>query len=363
MRRHPLAAGLLVVLAWITLVTCHHSTEPPTPAPVDSTSHTVVWRTDTIGIGGFTTIRDISVIDQNDIWAAGEIYMRDSLGRLDSTMYNALHWDGIRWSPLRLAVLFNESYILAQSNAVIAFSHDDVWLVCGGAPEHWDGSELRAVDLTGLAPGQRVRRMWGATSTDFYLAGTPGKLSRRNGSSFTNIPTDVISQFCDITGRGNEVFISSYVYGNQILPSGLFRYDGTQLSFVGPDPSDTSDFRALANAFGIWMSPSGTLWALGESYVFRPLISHERIPGINPGKSILRGIRGSADNDVWIAGEDGIVLHYNGATWRQYHPAELGTPPGYIQYNAVSVKGNIVAIGGWTMNPDQAIVTIGRRAH
>ena len=41
---------------------------------------------------------DVAIIDENNIWAVGEIYLNDSLGQPDPTPYNAVHWDGISWN-------------------------------------------------------------------------------------------------------------------------------------------------------------------------------------------------------------------------------------------------------------------------
>ena len=44
----------------------------------------------------------IANIDENNIWAVGEIYMLDSLGNHDPHAYNAVHWDGLNWEMLRI---------------------------------------------------------------------------------------------------------------------------------------------------------------------------------------------------------------------------------------------------------------------
>jgi hypothetical protein len=272
-------------------------------------------------------------------------------------MYNLLRWDGTTWHPERLYFTSRGEKYLRGITAVLAFAADDIW-VAPGAPNHWDGEGLQAIDYTGADLGT-VYGMWGTSSSDFYVIGTPGKLSHCDGKKFTTIPTGVQSRFCDIWGVGNQVFIGSYYYDNQIRPSGVFSYTNGRFRFLFPAESDETDMQALRDDFGLWVSPTGTLWALGAPYVFKPLASRLPIPGINPRNYSLYGIRGNSDADVWVCGTRGIVMHYNGNTWREYD--ELLAGGYFIDYEAIAAKDDIVVIGGYSISPFGAIVTVGTR--
>ena len=41
-----------------------------------------------------SVLYDVAIIDENNIWAVGEIYMNDSLGQSLPDAYNAVHWNG-----------------------------------------------------------------------------------------------------------------------------------------------------------------------------------------------------------------------------------------------------------------------------
>lgn len=61
---------------------------------MDTTSHDFTWQTFTFGAHSSSSLYDVTIINENDIWAVGQIYMNDSLGQPDLNLYNVVHWDG-----------------------------------------------------------------------------------------------------------------------------------------------------------------------------------------------------------------------------------------------------------------------------
>ncbi|MBK7500057.1 MAG: hypothetical protein IPI19_13445 [Ignavibacteriales bacterium] len=72
-----------------------------TVTTMDTTSHNFTWQTFEFGQHSSSTLYDVAIIDENNIWAVGEIYMNDSLGNPDPTFYNVVHWDGQSWELKR----------------------------------------------------------------------------------------------------------------------------------------------------------------------------------------------------------------------------------------------------------------------
>ncbi len=66
---------------------------------MDTTSHNFTWQTFTFGDRnyGSSTLYDVAIIDENNIWAVGEIYLLDTLGQPDLSPYNKIHCDGNRF--------------------------------------------------------------------------------------------------------------------------------------------------------------------------------------------------------------------------------------------------------------------------
>ena len=83
---------------------------------LDTTSHNFTWQTFEFGQHSSSVLYDVAIIDENNIWAVGEIYMNDSLGNPDPNLYNLIKWDGISWKPEK--VYFKDSvkvnYFLPQ---------------------------------------------------------------------------------------------------------------------------------------------------------------------------------------------------------------------------------------------------------
>jgi hypothetical protein len=84
-------------------------------------------------------LSDVAIIDENNIWAVGAVYLYDSLGNIDQNVYNAIHWDGNNWTVKRISTLNRGQYDATVLNAIVAFSAKDIW-VSDGAPIHGDGT-------------------------------------------------------------------------------------------------------------------------------------------------------------------------------------------------------------------------------
>jgi hypothetical protein len=95
--------GLIIFLMFLLTVSCKKDPPvvPPPIVQIDTTSHVINWTIDEIGEYG-SILRDVAIIDENNIWAVGEIYLKDTLGNPDPKAYNAVHWDGSKWQLKRI---------------------------------------------------------------------------------------------------------------------------------------------------------------------------------------------------------------------------------------------------------------------
>ena len=59
---------------------------PVTFTTLDTTTHNFTWQTFEFGQHSSSTLYDVAIIDENNIWAVGEIYMNDSLGNPDPNL-------------------------------------------------------------------------------------------------------------------------------------------------------------------------------------------------------------------------------------------------------------------------------------
>jgi len=79
---------------------------------MDTTSHNFTWETYTFGgVNGSSYLKDVAIINENNIWAVGEIHTAET-DQFDSNgvwvkPYNVVHWDGTSWELTRIA---NDGY-------------------------------------------------------------------------------------------------------------------------------------------------------------------------------------------------------------------------------------------------------------
>jgi hypothetical protein len=303
-----------------------------TATTLDTSSHNFTWQTFEFGIQtNVSRLFDVAIINENDIWAVGEIYMNDSQGNPDPNLYNLIKWDGISWKPER--VYFKNSQgqsFLAPMKSIFAFNANDIWI---GLDQiiYWNGSTYKSIELPDAVFQSWINKIWGSNSNDIYIVGNSGSIAHYNGSSWTKIESGTSLFLADIAlSNTNELYscglnmstvdgiivksdnginFSTLVESDNISPSQLFKPKlyGT-ISSICFDQSNT--LYAAGNIvyqykFGRW----DYLRSLPENYI-----------GGNPG-SFYRGyvykIRANASNDIWIAGDRNTLKHFNGSTWQQ----------------------------------------------
>ena len=80
-----------------------------------------------MGISG--TLRDVQIIDENNIWVVGEI-------ETDSTEYNAAIWDGIKWNLIQIKP---QGYV-QELQTIYMINDEEIWFSRGSLPIYYDGS-------------------------------------------------------------------------------------------------------------------------------------------------------------------------------------------------------------------------------
>jgi hypothetical protein len=306
---------------------------------LDTTSHDFTWETFTFGgDAGSCLLSDIAVINGNDIWAVGEIYLD---GETDA--YNAVHWDGKKWELKRIPIRdYGGAYYYVQISTVFAFSEDNVWFASNADLIQWDGNNFtsRAFFMLSVPFTGQVRQMWGKNSKNIYCAGNGGALYNYTGSGWKKIESGTEQLIVDIwgnTGTSNTKTEILYVAEDM-----LFRINNNLseefLHFPGYLSSAwfVNTYKIYAAGLGIKLYTDNN-WATIDQY-----------------KNIsVRMVRGNGNNDVMFTCSGGEFIHFNGYSWQYY-----GGTPGCV-YMSSSIKDNTAAACGWYGS--RAVITIGRR--
>ena len=176
---------------------------------IDTTSHNFTWQTFEFGeplTGNSSILYDVAIIDENNIWAVGEIYLNDSLGQ--TLRYNAVHWDGSDWDIKRIPFTGECSAVIYPLiRSVFAFSENDIWFARGGSLVHFDGvNYFNDCGMNSFLTGS-INKLWGTSSEDLYIVGNSGNIAHYNGTSWQKIESGTDLPLVDIYSRnGNEIY-------------------------------------------------------------------------------------------------------------------------------------------------------------
>jgi hypothetical protein len=303
---------------------------------MDTTSHNFTWQTWTFGDNMSNTLDDVAIIDENNIWVVGEIYLNDSLGQIDPHAYNAVHWDGNIWQPQRITVEFRENMITPPLEGIFAFSGIDIWVV-GSLPIQGDGTNWTMYDLrTTVDPNLSLSKGWGSNTNNMYFVGRSGSIAHYNGVGWQKIEsgTDVdIQDIWGITNSTSEPLI--LCAASNVLEPGEHKI----LSINTNNQIESIGWVSDRRIHSTWFIGNSKLYACGAGVFIRSdginWVEQTELP-----LTFTRRIRGTANNDVFVAGDFGFVAHYNGRSWKDYPEVSVAL------FYSMDYKGNIlVAVG------------------
>ena len=166
---------------------------------MDTTSHNFTFASWTFGTIGSSVLYDVTIIDENNIWAVGEIQIADT-SQNGYTTYNAVHWDGSDWELKRIPYYSNGQNYYSGIKAILAFSENDIWFGTGNMIR-WNGTQFNSV-YVGM--GMTINKIWGTSSNDLYIVGTNGQIAHFNGQSWQRIESGTTLNINDIWGDYNE---------------------------------------------------------------------------------------------------------------------------------------------------------------
>jgi len=317
---------------------------------MDTTSHNFTWQTWTWGAKGSSVLFDVAIINENDIWAVGEIYTEDtytydSLGNWIQP-YNAVHWDGNAWELKRLMVKhpsWSEPHWISLE-AVYAFSGNDIWFSSGNL-HHYDSvyvnqhGRLKSYWLWDLgvlgSDDGGIKKMWGTSSNNLYGVGSKGTIVHYNGTTWRRIESP--------EGTGGTDNSINDIWGNDdlILATVSDKYDPGDLKILSINNLTVNSNKIhwpylYKEPYSVWFENKNKILVCGAGlfqYV-NNVISEDTT--IHTTKFLNR-IRGQNLVDIFVVGDFGFVGHFNGFNWRQYPELAFASI-----YQSLDYKRNIM---------------------
>ena len=342
----------------ITMQQSNNASNELSITTIDTTSHNFTWQTFEFGEHSSSSLYDVAIINQNDIWAVGEIYTADSytydsLGNWIDP-YNAVHWDGESWKLIRIYYNYNGTNIWSPIRTILAFSTNDIWFSAG---IHWNGEDFVTKPMNIDFP-YLINKMWGESSNDFYVVGSAGSLAHNKTNVWRKLTSGTQFYLADIMeNNAGDVFIvgnkSSEIKGIVIKST-----DGINFStFVESEVVSESQIfkpKLAGSLTSVWIDKNNTLYVAGDflyqyklnKWNYVTSFPHNYLGGNYYANyfGFITGISGNYSNDMWVVGDRNTVRHFNGISWQQ-----IGipyNPNSNISWLDVDVKNNITAIIG-----------------
>jgi hypothetical protein len=212
--------------------------------------------------------------------------------------------------------------------------------------------------------------VWQAAPNDLVAAGGAlgsggdGLLIHYDGASWTQIPTGTQATSWWVFGLSAR---DVYLVGEM---GTILHYDGATVTSMTSGTDRT--------LYGIWGASANDLWAVGGRPGQDGVLLHKDANGWQVQASPVPFVAyfkvwGSASNDVFVCGEAGTIMHFDGTGWTQ-QPTGLGVTTtlftvagrGPNDVFAVGGAANAVALHydghAWTPLPDALLASADRLA-
>lgn len=310
--------------------------QPPTSNEVsvttmDTTSHEFSWQSWEFGECGSSSLYDVAIIDENNIWAVGEIYMLDSLGRPDPNAYNAVHWDGTKWELKR--VYYKGGFWPIRT--IFAFNANDIWF--SGYMRYFNG-QIIELEIPEILIGWGINKLWGSSSSDLYAVGNNGNIAHWDGVKWRKIESGTNANIVDISGIQNaQGKYTKYCAADNLL----LKIDGdNNLTSIAVDQG------MFLNS--VWVASNVIVYTAGNGIT---LYNNNRWQTINsPETNTIYGIKGQSFNDIVGLSAKLSIFHFNGYRWNSI---QTGINNIYLK---IQIKNNTIATVGWQSN--KALITL-----
>ena len=329
---------------------------------MDTTSHNFTFQSWTFGTIGSSTLYDVAIIDENNIWAVGEILIADT-SQNGYTTYNAVHWDGISWKLYKLQFYTfcgqpnTGSY---PARAIFAFDKNNIIISSGSQLTYLNGEIQTKTNCVPVS----VNKIWGTSINDLYIVGKYGNIAHYTNGQWTKIESGTDKRLTDIYGTMDKDNIWACGWDNNHTQGIILKIFNSTTNIIWDGINNNGEYYGFINT--LWTN-GGEFWLAG-GFVYRQSILFSdkghliRIPTeygsklFDPGNFVL-SIRGTEKNNIFLAGDLGMIWHYNGKSWLKYD--ELYSQQLDRRIYGIAAKDNLVVAVGWK-NSNSWII-IGRK--
>ena len=325
---------------------------------MDTTSHNFTFETFTFGgNAGSCALYDVAIINENNIWAVGEIYVADTSIN-GYTMFNAVHWDGNEWELKRIKTNACGGVEYPPIQTIFAFSSNDILFAhIDGSITHYNGIEfINDCSLITQLNGS-ANKIWGISKNNFYVVSGNGFIAHFNGQNWQRIESGTELNINDIWGDYNEKTSEWEILA---VASNILQSNEKEVLKINTTATQIINKEGITGTLSsVWFKSCRKYYVAGGGGVYE----NNSTGNVNWQKSnysfirnFLFRLRGTELNDIAGAGGYGDVLHFNGDSWKSYYS---DTQLNYGNYYSIAIKDNMIVSVGQD-NP-YAVIIIGRR--
>ena len=325
---------------------------------MDTTSHNFTFQSWTFGTIGSSVLYDVAIINENNIWAVGEIMIADT-SQNGYTTYNAVHWDGNEWELLRIP---NYDYpnvlVYGALQTIFAFSENDIWFSSYSNLVHYNGNTFssKAQFMTSINFTGQVIKLWGSDKNNIYCVGRNGAIYHYYGTNWQRIESGTTLNINDIWGDFNE---KTQEWEVLAVASNVNTSVERAIIKIGNNTSQSTSTSPIQWSLKTcWFIPMRKYYVAGSGiYEKHNLILDQWAnEPLEITTYYTNRIRGNDINDVVGVGAFGDLVHFNGWQWESnYTQPNLN----FGSYLSVDFKNNLVVAVGLEYN--QAEILIGIR--
>lgn len=180
------------------------------------------------------------------------------------------HWDGSQYSTIDTS----KEFPYRCWNGIYGISDDDIMVVGGlGNALHWDGLTWTNVSIPGC--NNDFYSVWGAETGEYFVASDNGLVWKYFDSNwYVIVVNSCVFGFYDIWGfSADDIYIAGVA---ALGDEAIYHWDGVDWTPFGGDTRG---------------------WEIYTLKVF-------------------------SSNDMWVAGDGGQILHWDGTSWLRHYPGD-----------------------------------------
>ena len=321
---------------------------------MDTTSHHFQWQQFVIespyGTGLFY---DAAIVNENDIWVVGEVYSDSVKPWL---RYNAAHWDGQHWELKRIPWDDNGYPRYNILKTIFYFKEGKIWFAGNGIIEYWNNSFINVEISQNVWGPVLINKIWADAPDNIYIAGGGGYIARYNGSKWKKVYSGTQYSFWDIWGNiipateRNEIMaVASRLLEPPVGKKVIRIKDYTSKSV----PDSGLPFSISS----VWFIPGVKYYIAGDGLFSVHKLGDRWKKETGIPQLYKNSIRGNDLNDIFIAGDFGLLSHFNGKKWKHFNDLFSAN---VLFFNSVTLKENIVVAVGLSVT-GEGIIVLGKR--